>query len=181
MKNSFTVEVDLKDVPNNIYEWESMQIISGIKVVRVPGKMLEDLLTYQGYIKSDKSILLLSDTKTACVFKLDKNGKITKRSFLTFERDEEVCEYACNLKTEFIEYGITNKKLVYSNTLKEEESVKKYLVNKISESNDEDKNKYLYYLYFDKVEGYSKDKLLKSIKKDKSGDYQVLYDFLKAH
>jgi len=161
MRNAFAVEVNFKDVPLQPYEWESISFISGISITKVSSKCISDILSYNTYIKSNTKILLL-----------------IKRSFLMYGRDEEICEYACNLKQVGIDYKITEKRVCYKSELSEVEEIKNYLIKFIKEIKDENKSKYLYYLYFNDINGYSKEKLIESIKNDKKDKCQELYDFL---
>ena len=178
MKNSFTLEVSFSLVPLNPYEWDNITVISGISVLRIKQKALKDILTYDAIINSDKKTLLLSDGKCSIVVRLDSDGHVLKRSFLTFEKDAEVCEFACNMKSYDLEYTVTNTKLKYPDKLQEDKMIKEYLLKSIKQTKDEDKSKYLYYLYFNSVDDYNKEKLLTSIKEDECGNYQKLYDFL---
>jgi len=178
MRNAFAVEVNFKDVPLQPYEWESISFISGISITKVSSKCISDILSYNTYIKSNTKILLLSDAKSAIVVKLNDKGKVIKRSFLMYGRDEEICEYACNLKQVGIDYKITEKRVCYKSELSEVEEIKNYLIKFIKEIKDENKSKYLYYLYFNDINGYSKEKLIESIKNDKKDKCQELYDFL---
>ena len=178
MKNNFTIEVSFKDVPNYPYEWDNVVFVSGIKVLRVKTKTINDLLTYDAIIKVNSGIVLLSDCKTSMVLRLDKNGKVLKRSFLTFNADTDICEYATNLKCTNLEYNLLDTKLVYEKKLNEENKMKEYVVNSLKKINDENEYKYLYYLFFNEINDYRKEKLLDFIIKDKPGNFQKLYDFL---
>ncbi len=179
MKNSFMIEVCFDKVPIKPYEWDKVVFIGGISVIRVSSKCLFDLMTYDGNIKNAKNkILLLSDTNNSIVLKLNENGEIIKRSFLDFNKDEDICEYASNIKTTKMDYTITEKMLEYPSVLVEEIKMKEYLVKSIKTLKDEDKSKYLYYLYFDNINDYSKDKLIKSIKKSEYDKCNKLYKFL---
>lgn len=160
------------------YEWNRFSYITGVKVIRVSTKTLNDLATYEGCIEYPAKVMLLSDCKTSLVLKLDRDGRILKRSFLTFEKDLDVCEYACNLKSTNLNYRVTDKKLKYKKELDEDLKMKDFVLKSIEKSG-EDKTRYLYYLYFDNIVGYSKEKLLESIKKDERGKCEELYNFLK--
>lgn len=178
MKNNFTVEVSFKDVPDYPYEWDNVIFLTGIKVIRVKTKIIYDLLTYDAILKTNSEILILSDCKTAIALRLDKNGKVLKRSFLTFNADTDICEYATNLKCTNLEYTLLDTKLKYEKVLNEENVMKEYIVNSLKKINDENEYKYLYYLFFNEIKGYKKEKLLDFIIKDKPGNFQKLYDFL---
>ena len=178
MKNNFTIEVSFNEAPYYSYEWDDTAIISGIKLFRVDTKTIEDLLTYEGIIKTDNNMLLLSDCKTAIVLRLDDKGKIVKRSFLDFEHDVEICEYAMGIRGIKLNYELYGYKIKYSNHLSEEVNMKDFVVKSLKNISDEFENRYLYFLFFNEIEGYRKDKLLNYIAKDKPGNFQKLYDFL---
>lgn len=177
MTNSFDIEVCFDKVPLKPYEWGKVSYITNIKVLRVSTKTLHELLTFEAQLNCTNKVLLLSDTLDSIVVKLDKDGKITKRSFLTFERDLCVSEYACNLKMTKLDVRLSPKKLLYNEELEEERQIKEYLISSIT-SSDEDKTQYLYYLYFGNVMGYSKKKLLETIKTSTSDKCMTLYKFL---
>ena len=171
MKNNFTVEVCFSEVPLYPYEWNNMSIISGVKVMRV---------TTEAKLNVKEKTIILSDSKTALVLRLDQKGYIVKRSFLTFEQDLNVCEAAVSLKCCKLEYELLKDKLHYSSSLYEEECMKEYVVKSLLNIEDESENKYLYYLFFDEIEHYSKERLLDYISKNKPGNFKKVYDFLVA-
>ena len=132
----------------------------------------------KGYLAPSKDkILLLSDTKNAIAIRLDKNGRVTKRSFLSYRQDESVCEFACHLKITNLDYLIENK-IKYDSTFDHETMIRNYIVDNIKKSTDEDKAKYVYYLFFNRISDYSKDKLLESVKSEDYEKCQKIYDFL---
>lgn len=178
MKNSFMIEVCFNNVPLKPFEWESISFISGVSVIRVNSKTIVDLLTYEGNINIKNRIIVLSDTKNSVALKLNNKGDIVKRSFLDFDKDEDLCEYASNIKITKLDYQITDKKIIYSSILEEEKKMKEYLVKSIKSLKDEDKSRYLYYLYFDDIKDYSKEKLIKTIKNSESSRCEKLYKFL---
>lgn len=178
MKNSFNIEVNFADTPLQPYEWNRVSFISGMKVLRVSTKCLEDLCTYHGLIESEKKILLLSDTKTSLALKLDEKGRIVKRSFLDYSTDLDVSEFANNLKISELSYSLSKKKLSYKMELEEETKMKEFLIKLINSNKNEEKSRYLYYLYFDEIDDYDKDRLIASIRTDESGRCQKLYRFL---
>ena len=178
MKNSFTIEVCFNRVPLKPYEWDNMSFISGISVTRVNSKCLFDLMTYEGSVYTKNKIILLSDTKNSIALKLNNKGEIVKRSFLDFDKDEDICEYASNIKPTNLDYEITDKKLIYPSNLIEETKMKEYLIKSIKSLKDEDKTKYLYYLYFNDIKDYSKEKLIKTIKNSEFDKCDELYKFL---
>lgn len=178
MKNSFTIEVCFGDVPLMPYEWEKTSTIMGIKVERVPTYLLRDVLTCEGYINARCGTILISDTKTSVALKLNKEGKIIKRSFLKFDDSLDVCEYAFNLKDSKLEFVKGDRKIVYPKNLTVEQEMKDYIISSIKVCKDEDLSRYLYYLYFDEVKSYSKDKLIKSIEGASLDKSLKLYKFL---
>lgn len=180
MKNNFTVSISFNDVPLYSYEWENIAIISGIKVIRVKTEVMRDVLTYKTKIFLNTSIVILSDCKTSVVLRLDKASNVVKYSFPTFEDDLNINEFACSLKCEKLDYTLLNEKLEYNNVLCEETKMKEYVLKTLKKVKDEFENKYLYYLFFNEIEGYSKEKLVDFIQKDKPGNFKKLYDYLVA-
>lgn len=177
LNNSFNLEVSFDNIPLKPHEWKNMAFISGIKLKRITSKCLKDLLLYNSTVDSKDKILLLSDTKNAIAIRLDKNGRVTKRSFLSYRQDESVCEFACHLKITNLDYSIENK-IKYDSTLDHETMIRNYIVDNIKKSTDEDKAKYVYYLFFNRISDYSKDKLLESVKSEDYEKCQKIYDFL---
>lgn len=178
MKNSFNIEVNLNEVPLKPFEWDDFAFINNIKVIRVNSKCIKDLLGYECIVDSTCKTLLLSDTQNSIVIRLDKNNKISKRSFLLFNKDLEVCEYACNLKPIKINYSIGKNKIIYCNILKEEENIKKYVLKTIMETEDEAKLKYLYYKCYNRVDDYSKDMFIKLLENKFEEKYFELYELM---
>jgi hypothetical protein len=160
------------------FEWETKSIITKIKLIRVTTKCIKEICTYEGTIQNKKGYLLLSDAKTSVVLKLDNNGNIIKRSFLTFSKDEEICEYASSMTLEKLEYSVTNKKVPYSFSLEEEVFIKNYLIEAIMHLEDAEELKYIYYLCFNEIKGYSKKKLLKKIKDEEVFNHLNIYNLL---
>ena len=178
MKNNFTLEVSFKNAPIYSYEWDNKTFITGLKVYRIKPTTLKDLLTHDAIISTNSRTLLLSDCKTTIVLRLDRSGKITKRSFASFKEDIEICEYASNLKCTNIKYKLFETKIKYTCNLNEEANMREYVINSLKKIEDDNEYKYLYYLFFDQINDYSKEKLINSIIKNKPGNFQKLYDFL---
>ena len=175
MKRNF-IEVNFNGLKP--YEWDNYLIIDNIKLKRVSTKTIKDIMSYESIIGTNEKYMLLSDGHNSIVIKLGERGKVVKRSFLTFDRELDIDEYASMKKIQKINYKITDKKIKYDRELYEEKNIKKYLVNIIKTSKDEDKIKYLYYLYFDEIKNYSKEKLIKFINSNESNKYYKLYEFL---
>lgn len=178
MKNSFNLEVCFKDAPVMPYEWNETQIIMHVKLTRVSTALLKDVLSFKGVLENCKGTMLLSDTKNAVVLKLSDKGEILKRSFLSFDRSLDVCEFAFNLKETKLIFSKSQEKIAYPKGLSIESEMKDYIVKNISNSKDEDFAKYLYYLYFGDLKSYSKEKLIKSVEKASIDDNMKLYKFL---
>ncbi|MCI8497782.1 MAG: hypothetical protein HFG33_00070 [Bacilli bacterium] len=178
MKNSFNLEVHFSDAPLMCYEWETSSTITHVKLERVSTLFLKRVLTYEGKVDYKSNILLLSDTKNAVVLKLDKEGNIKARSFLKFEDALDVCEYAFNIKESKIEFTETEQKVYYAKRLSIEDEMREYLVSSIKRCSNEDFSRYLYYLYFDEVDDYSRDKLIDSINASSIDRNMKLYKFL---
>lgn len=177
MKNNFNIEVSFSSSPKMPYEWDKSIKIVNIKIERISSKLLRELMANEGAIKNRAGVMLLSDAKNAIAIKLGEDGTILKRSFLPFDRCLDVCEFACNLREEKIEFIPNGKKVKYSTDLAVEKEMCDYILNSIKK-NDEDLSKYLYYLYFEEIEDYSKEKLIKFVKKSHIEKNMKLYNFL---
>lgn len=178
MRNNFNLKVCFGNSPRMPYEWNKTTNISSIKLERVSSNFLKNVLTYEGIVQNRGDYLLLSDTKNAVVLKLNRDGKIVKRSFLDFNECLDVCEYACNLRESKIDFLNSNKRIKYETDLSIEKEMKEYILNLIKSSNDDDLVKYLYYLYFDEVESFSKEKLVKLVKSSTLEKNAYVYEFL---
>lgn len=178
MRNNFNITVNFNSSPKMPYEWDNSSNITNIKLERVSTEMLKNILTYEGLIHDKAGVILISDTKNAVALKLDNKGKILKRSFLDFEKCLDVCEFACNLRESKLNFEKAEKKVVYSKDLSIEQEMKDYILKSIKKSRDEDLIKYLYYLYFEEVENYSKDKLIKFVKSSNIEKNLKAYNFL---
>lgn len=178
MRNSFNVEVNFASSPLKPYEWDKVSFINGIKVIRTSTKCVHDFLTHECKTDLINKVTLISDARDSIVIRTDSKGNITKRSFLMFDKDLEVSEFALNLKPTKINYEKDTKKVKYSYELKEEQKIKDYLIDSIKRLKDEDEMQYLYYLYFNEIKGYSKEKLINSIKNNNSEKFFELYKFM---
>lgn len=178
MKNNFNLDVSFKNVPVMPYEWENTSHISHVKLLRISTNTIKDILLYDGYIKEYRGLLILSDTKEAIVLKLDREGQIKARSFLDFEDSLNVCEYATNMKETSIEFLKEGKKLKYPKSLSIDTEIKDYIVSQIKKCDDESFTKYLYYLYFNEINDYSKEKLIKTVNESDIDKNIKLYKFL---
>ena len=175
MRNEFNIDVCFDEIPSNPVNWIDSVFISKLPVIRVTSKIITDFLTYDCTLNTEKNTLLLSDTKTCLVLRL-KSGKIIKRSYLLYDKDLEVCEYACNLKTTAIKYEI-NSKLEYVDN-SEDKKICDYVLKSIKSIKDDYKIRYLYYLYFEDIGEYSKEKLINDIDNNPNGNIEKLYNFL---
>lgn len=178
MKNSFNVEVNFSDSPKMPYEWNKTSTLLNIKLERISTRTLKNIMLFEGMIVGYSGVVLFSDTKNAVAIKLKNDGTILKRSFLDFEKCLDACEYACNLREKSIEFIASDKKVVYSKDLSIEKEMRDFILNSIKQSDDEDLSKYLYYLYFEEIENYSKEKLIKVIKNSTIDKNLKLYNFL---
>ncbi len=179
MKNLFDLEVCFMECPKPYYEWDKSSTLLHVKLERVTTNFLRGVLLYNGTIQNaNNPYLLISDAKEAIVLKLSKKGEILARSFLEYDKSLEVCEMASRLKIVKYEHIIDGKKLVYPKTLSVEKEMQKFIVDKIKKNQNEDLIKYLYYLYFNKVEDFSAEKLIKSIENAPIDKNLILYKFL---
>lgn len=174
----YCVEVNFNIVPLKPFEWNQYEILNGIKITKVRKGVIEDIMLYDTKIETNQRYLLLSDSFSSVVVKLDNKGKVIKRSFLLFDTELNINEFSNNYKITNLKYTISSKKLKYKYDLEEEKTIKSNLIKSIKEIDDEDKTKYLYYLYFGKTDNYSKEKLISSIMKNDSNKYYELYSFL---
>ncbi len=177
MKNSFNLEVNLSVSPTQSYEWTKTCFVMNKSVIRVSSSVLKGALSHEGKLGLEGTVLL-SDTKNAALFRLDKEGNIKLRSFLKFEDELDVCEFACNLKEKDIRAEFDSKKIHYERGLSIEAEMKKYLIDKVKNTKDESLSRYLYYLYFDDIADYSRDKLLSSIEESSIDKNMKVYKFL---
>lgn len=178
MKNSFDLEVHFNDAPVPCYEWDTTTYVMQIKAERVSTSFLKRVLTYEGKVPYKSNILLLSDTKNAAILKLGSDGTIMARSFLKFDDALDVCEYTFNLKETKLEFEATDERVHYTKCLSLEDEMREYLINSIEKCGNEDLSRYLYYLYFDEVDDYSRDKLIESINSSSLDRNMKLYKFL---
>ena len=149
-----------------------------VKVIRVSSTTLKNVLTYEGTINLKASTVVLSDTKNAVALRLDKSGKIKARSFLKFDAELDVVEYANSLHESKLESTFTSEKVPYDKGLSIEVEMKRCLIDAIEKSRDEYLAKYLYYLYFDEVADFSLDRLISSIEESSIDKNMKLYKFL---
>ena len=178
MKNSFNIKVNFMSSPRLPYEWDKYSNCKDVKLERVSSKTLKNILLYEGHIQDQSGVILVSDAKNAIALKLNDEGKILKRSFLGFEQCLDICEYACNLRESKLDFIATSKKVNYDRELSIEKEMKDYILNLIKKSENEDLVKYLYYLYFNEVDSFSKEKLIKFVKNSSLGENEKIYDFL---
>lgn len=178
MKNSFNLEVCFSESPKYPYEWTNTSVLMHAKIIKVSSAFLKKALLFKGRIISKDSTLLISDAKNAVALRLDKEGNIKARSFLKFEDELDVSEFATNLKETHIDAEFSDKRISYERGLSIENEMKQYLIERVESSRDEDFSKYLYYLYFDEVTDYSRDKLISSIKESPIDKNMKVYKFL---
>lgn len=178
LKNSFNLDVSFSKTPTMPYEWEKKVTLMHVKLERISTEDLKTLMTSEGTIKDRTGNILLSDTKSAIVLRLDKKGKILARSFLEFEKSLDVSEYACNLKASNLNFIPNGKKVKYSTHLSIEKEMKDYIINSIKKSKDEDLKKYMFYLYRGEIEDYSHESLLNTVESATIDKNLKLYKFL---
>ena len=175
---SYCIEVNFNIVPLKPFEWNNYDILNGIRITRVEKGVIDDIMLYDTKIETNQKYLLLSDTFSSIAVKLDGNGKVIRRSFLLFDTELSINEYANNYKITKLKYITYNKKIKYKSDLEEEKTIKSDLIELIKAIDNDDKTKYLYYLYFGKTDNYSKEKLISSIMQNDSNKYYELYNFL---
>lgn len=178
MRNSFNLEVEFRDVPRMPYEWEKTTMVMHIDAKRVSTSFLKKVLLNEGKIDYKANILLISDGKNALILKLDREGVIKSRSFLSFVDSLDVCEYIYNLKETNLNFQESGSKVPFKKGKSVEEEMTDYIINSLKKGISEDLSKYLYYLYFDEIDGYSLDKLIKSIKDSSMEKNMKLYKIL---
>lgn len=178
MQNIISVSVFFDEAPISPYEWNKSICVSGMKIKKINHRCLLDLLTYECKVDTSDKILLLCDGNTSLAIRLNKEGLITSRSFLNYESDLRVIELSKQLKPINLKYKKTTKKIMYCSELREDVIMREYLLNTINECTNTDLLKYLYYVSFNSIKGYSKDKLINSIKNNKNGKNSQIYEFL---
>lgn len=178
MQNFFSASLSFNDMPLSPYEWKEKIYISGLKVKKVTHKCLIDLLLYDSKIMTSDRIVLVSDGNTSVVLRLNNDGVITARSFLDYEMDLRVLEYSKQLKPINLKYEKIGKKINYTSELNEDITKKNYLLSCLNKCKNKDLLKYLYYICFDNLNGYSKEKLVNYIKKEKFEKTSEIYDIL---
>lgn len=178
MKNSFNLEVCFSESPKYPYEWTNTSVLMHAMVIKVSSAFLKKTLLFKGKIISKDSTLLISDAKNAVALRLDKEGNIKARSFLKFEDELDVAELATNIKESHPDAEFSNEKIFYDRELSIESEMKQYLLDRVKKIRDEDFSKYLYYLYFDEVKDYSRDKLISSIQEGSIDKNMKVYKFL---
>lgn len=180
MKNCFSTTLSFSEAPYMPYEWDKKIHISGLKVKRVTHRCLLDLLIFSARIQTDERILLISDTNTSVVLRLDKKGNIEARSFLDFKEDAKVIEYAKHLKVLNLKYKKNDVKVIYPEELKEDTIIKEYLIKLVKSCSNRDLLRYLYYICFNSIKDFSKEKLIESIKNNINGINSELYNILQS-
>lgn len=178
MKNNFNLEVSFSESPALPYEWNETSFLTHLKLERVSSSFLRDVLNFEAIIKYDKANMLISDAKEAIVLRLNKDGKVLKRSFLKFDDALDVIEFASNLKEAKIEYTPLSKRIEYKRGLSIEKEMQEYILDRVEKSKDEDFSKYLYFLYSGEIEDYSKETLIQAIKTSPLDKNMTLYKFL---
>lgn len=173
----YTIKLKFNQKPIKPYEWDNASIVSNIKIIRVLPKVLKDILVYESYIENKDKMFILSDGINSIAVRLGSNNKVVARSYLSYEDDLEVERYISNIKRTNLKYKRTNKKIICEHLESYETIVKNYLIKSIKDMED-DKSKYMYYLYFNNIDDYSKEKLIKSITQNKSNKFYKLYNFL---
>lgn len=173
----YCLRVNFNNIPTKPYEWDNTSCLVNPKVIRVLPKVIKDILLYDCYINTKDKTFVLSDSINSLVVRLDKNNKVMLRSFLLYEDELNLNEYVSNIKRTNLEYKKTNKKIINNKYSTYEEDVKDYLIKSINDM-EEDKLKYMYYLFFDNIKHFSKEKLIKSISNNKSNKLYKLYNFL---
>lgn len=177
MKHDFNLEVSFNEYPMQSFEWTKTSMLLHPKIVKVSTNILKKVLLFEGQIDY-KGHLVLSDGKNAVALKLADDGTIALRSFLKYEDELDVCEYALGLKETKLEVNFFEQKVHYERGLSIEVEMKKFLREKVETTSDEDLSKYLYYLYFNRVNDYSREKLLSSIDESPIDKNLKVYKFL---
>ncbi len=178
MKNYFNLEVCFGDAPKMPYEWEHTTNLMHVKLIRVASNVIKSILSYEGKLKCNEKCIVVSDGKEAVALKLGVDGKVLKRSFLRFNDALELAEFTNNMKISKLDFISSGEKVKYPPKYCIEKEMEEVLVAAINKSRDENLTKYLYYLYFNDVNGYSRDKLIESIKSANIDKNMKLYKFL---
>ena len=194
-------------IPYEFFEWNKTDTIDHIKKIplyKVDRKTLSDLL--DGTIQVDFSFLtelkdkteiyenggvqtlpyvsLFSDGTLALALEFDETGKSICKSRMLLDEEDEVLEYAYDLKEITLSYSLLRKnKISYETRL--ERQIKSFLKQEFQQAiqeNNQEKIKYFYEECFDKAYQNREDaskKLFKSLDQIKP-PHKKLYHLLKS-
>lgn len=188
----------------DFYDWNNMDEIIHIKrlpIIKVDRVFLNNIKHNEVIVEKDllekiykktelfkinkkntyNHICALCDGTKAIIVKFEPTGKVSGRSSLLIDEENEIIDISETLQT--IDYKLKqnkNKKIDNFKTRKEIE-ISKYIQNELKNIDDE-KLKYLYFDCFDEKETDTKiilKKLMNEIKNNFENIYMKIYDFLK--
>lgn len=169
MNYYYDIKVNFQDNNYYFFEWLKTDELTSIKKIPLFLISRNDFLEiYNNHIKlsdvilnliKEKTILndgnklnciLLCDRNNTIVLSFDNQGYETKRSTLSFQDDESICEIIYTVKKTKLEYKSIKKINIYSK-IRFIENIKLSIINDLNnlyQSHSYDKLKYYYYEFF---------------------------------
>lgn len=164
------------------YNWlkdDKVIVTSNYHVVKVSSKVLGDLIKYQVKADLEDGIYVFSDSFSYVSLKFE--DKVSKYiSSLTLEDEEKLKNKVDSLKYTKIEYAKLAKREV-DNNLRYLEKIKSVINKKVSNIQDEDMLKYIYYEWFSKKEdnlNVIMQKIKERLEKEITPKEKEIYDLL---
>ncbi len=168
------IKVNFSKIPIKPHEWEKYSYLVNPKIIRVLPKVIKDILSYETYIDIKSKTIILSDGINSIALRLNKDRKVLLRSYLLLLDETIINDITREMKRSNIKYK-TKEKIITNNI--HDENIKDYLLKSI-DNMEEEKIKYMYFLLFDNIKDYSKEKLIKVISQNNSNKLYKLYNFL---
>ena len=168
------IKVNFSKTPIKPHEWEKCSYLVNPKIIRVLPKVIKDILCYETYIDIKSKTIILSDGINSIALRIGKDRKVILRSYLSLLDETIINDITREMKRSNIKYK-TKEKIIANNI--HDENIKDYLLKSI-DNMEEEKIKYMYFLLFDNIKDYSKEKLIKVISQNNSNKLYKLYNFL---
>lgn len=109
----------------------------------------------------------------------NKDGISIGKSVLLFDEEQEILESSDLIKYSEFKYEIISKDNINMFMTLKQADIMKYLSHEIKNISNEDKLRYIYYECFNKIDEYSKDKLMNMIESSWDDKYYKIYDFFR--
>lgn len=205
MNYLYDVLLNFNSVLYEIYEWNKTDEITHIRKiplfkisnkdlfniinnkVKIGNEFLSKIYKKTEYFNKNKIgnidySFLLTDGKEVIALKQNKNSYF-EYSKLLYEEELDALEYSESVKTTKLEYEIISKNKINIFQTRNENTIKKYILNTINEiinDNDLDKLKYIYLECFNKkINGNIKNQIYIDLKENWDNVYLNLYNFLR--